>query len=48
LYENTKNVEVVRKPEVKLAVDEFCEKYNQTIDIVTLDGCPSFLIKIKK
>lgn len=35
--------------EVKNAVDDFCKKYNQKIETLTLnDGCPSFLIKIKK
>lgn len=33
---------------VKRAVDEFCEKYNQKIDCICMDGCTSFVIKIVK
>lgn len=34
--------------QVKKAVDYFCTKYNQTIISLTKDGCPSFLIQLKK
>lgn len=30
------------------AVDEFCQKFNQSIDVLTQDGCPSFAITIRK
>ena len=31
-------------PGVVRAVDEFCEKFNLSIDSITKDGCPTFLI----
>jgi predicted O-methyltransferase YrrM len=34
--------------EAKSAIDAFCENYNQTIDVLTEDGCPSFIIINKK
>jgi hypothetical protein len=34
--------------EVVYAVTNFCNKYNQTIEYIADDGCPSFAIKIKK
>lgn len=34
--------------EVKTAVDDFCNEKNQEILGITQDGCPSFLIKVKK
>lgn len=34
--------------QIKIAVDKFCVDYNQTIEYITADGCPSFCIKVKK
>lgn len=34
--------------QIKTAVDQFCIDYNQTIVDVTEDGCPSFIIQVKK
>lgn len=34
--------------QIKIAVDKFCIDYNQSIEYVTDDGCPSFLIVVKK
>lgn len=34
--------------QIEVAVNRFCHDYNQTIEYVTEDGCPSFCIKIKK
>jgi len=34
--------------EVRYAVDDFCKEYGQEIIAITKDGCPSFLIQIKK
>jgi len=34
--------------QIKTAVDRFCSDYNQTIIDITDDGCPSFVIKVKK
>jgi hypothetical protein len=34
--------------EVRYAVDDFCREYGQEIIAITKDGCPSFLIQIKK
>lgn len=34
--------------QIKIAVDKFCVDYNQKIVHVTDDGCPSFLITVKK
>jgi hypothetical protein len=36
------------EPAVIEAVTEFCNEYNQTVEALTKDGCPSFLIKVKK
>ena len=33
---------------VKEAVDEFCIRYNQTINAKAIDGCVSYSINIKK
>jgi hypothetical protein len=33
---------------VKRAVTEFCNEYNQELNSVSMDGCTSFSIKIKK
>ncbi len=33
---------------VKKAVDEFCEKYGQTVYAKGLDGCVSYAIKVRK
>lgn len=33
---------------VSRAVTRFCSEYNQTVVCVADDGCPSFLIKVKK
>ena len=34
--------------QIKIAVDRFCRDYNQVITGIANDGCPSFLIQIKK
>jgi len=34
--------------QIKVAVDQFCADFNQTISYITDDGCPTFLIYIKK
>lgn len=34
--------------EVIYAVDDFCREYGQEIIAITKDGCPSFLIQVKK
>lgn len=34
--------------EVAYAVNKFCNEYRQTIEYVADDGCPSFLIEVKK
>ena len=34
--------------EVRYAVDDFCNEYGQEIIAITKDGCPSFLIRVKK
>ena len=34
--------------EVRYAVDDFCREYGQEIIAITKDGCPSFLIQVKK
>jgi hypothetical protein len=34
--------------QIKIAVDKFCVDYKQSIEYITDDGCPSFLINIKK
>jgi hypothetical protein len=34
--------------EVRYAVDNFCNEYGQEIIAITNDGCPSFLIQVKK
>lgn len=34
--------------QIKIAVDNFCTEYKQQISYITEDGCPTFLIKIKK
>ena len=34
--------------EVRYAVDDFCNEYGQEIISITKDGCPSFLIQVKK
>jgi hypothetical protein len=34
-------------PGVVRAVDEFCKKYNLKIDVLTKDGCPTYLIPLK-
>ena len=36
------------EPAVIEAVTEFCNEYGQEISALTKDGCPSFLIQIKK
>jgi hypothetical protein len=38
----------VKNTEIELAVNHFCKKYNQNIVALTNDGCPSFLIQLKK
>lgn len=35
-------------PQIVLAVNEFCDEKNLTIEYVTEDGCPSFIIKLLK
>ena len=37
-----------RFPGVVNAVNEFCDKYELSIDSLSNDGLPSFLIKLKK
>jgi len=34
--------------QIEIAVNRFCRDYNQTIEYVTEDGCPSFCIKVIK
>jgi len=34
--------------QIEIAVNRFCRDYNQMIEYVTEDGCPSFCIKVKK
>ena len=34
--------------QIEIAVNRFCSDYNQTIEYVTEDGCPSFCIRVKK
>lgn len=34
--------------QIEIAVNRFCRDYNQTIEYVTEDGCPSFCIKCNK
>ena len=34
--------------DVVYAVNTFCEEFNQEVECIADDGCPSFLIKIKK
>jgi spermidine synthase len=34
--------------QIEIAVNRFCHNYNQTIEYVTEDGCPSFCIKVTK
>lgn len=34
--------------QIKIAVDRFCADYNQTISGIAEDGCPSFVINVRK
>lgn len=34
--------------QIKVAVDRFCRDYSQSIKCIAEDGCPSFLIEVKK
>lgn len=38
----------VKYPEIVLAVTEFCNEKQLSIESVTEDGCPSFIIRLKK
>lgn len=38
----------VRYPQIVLAVTEFCKEKNLEVESVTEDGCPSFIIRLKK
>jgi hypothetical protein len=38
----------IKNTEIEAAVNNFCLKYNQTIISLTNDGCPTFLIQLKK
>ncbi len=38
----------IHASEVRLAIDDFCRVYNQKVEAVTEDGCPSFCIVVNK
>jgi len=38
----------IRGTQIAKAVDDFCVRYQQTIEVLTHDGCPTFLIQVKK